>query len=168
MSLPSTDGIAPTATSTSAALEADRKTLSTRLFGRGSFLPVAVWIRQHASSDVFYQGQVAKVLSLHTTAVGTELSLLADLGLLARITAAAGDPRRLFTADPAHPLWGVIDATEAALTTTPPAPDVAATPGSDLDADQTDGEAPDAGAPNPVLNAEPAAPVRFADSPSPA
>lgn len=167
MSLPSTDGTAPTAASTPASLDVDRKNLSTRLFGRGSFLPVAVWIRQHAGSDVFYQGQVAKVLSLHTTAVGTELALLADLGLLTRITAAAGDPRRLFTADPAHPLWGVIDATEAALTT-PPATEAEVAPDGDLAADRTDGEAPDASAPNPVLNAEPAAPVRFADSPSPA
>lgn len=164
MSLPSTDGTSPTDAHASMMLEVDRKMLSTRLFGRGSFLPVAVWIRQHASGDVFYQGQVAKVLSLHTTAVGTELALLADLGLLTRITAAAGDPRRLFTADPTHPLWGVVDATEAALTT-PPATEAAVetavavevAPDGDLDADRTDGEGP---------NVEPAAPVRFADSPS--
>lgn len=165
MSLPSTDGIASTAASTSAALEADRKTLSTRLFGRGSFLPVAVWIRQHAGSDVFYQGQVAKVLSLHTTAVGTELALLADLGLLTRITAAEGDPRRLFTADPTHPLWGVIDATEAALTA--PVTDADVELDDDSSAGQADNEAPDAPAVDPAVTVEPAAPVRFADSPSP-
>jgi hypothetical protein len=86
--------------------------ISGALFGRRLRLPLALWIRKRDGE--FFQREAAEGVGVPPQYVGKELGLLVQLGMITQLPRSRGDNRVFYAAEPAHPLWAVIDAAESA------------------------------------------------------